>query len=155
MTQTPVDTLNTAESLRQFVEGVRDGDIRGDSYTEDITYTVSVELSVGSFRYGQIHLRVFVEEPEYTSQPEAYYRRLFAVDGSYAKLRQEIIDQIEPVCDITTSNSHEWQQPDPLRTNYPFVPEHLDADNTHIFEDYVKVRQHVALLELIETNRSN
>lgn len=144
------------ESLRQFMQGVKNGAIRGDFIQKQIAENIVVELSVGPFQYGYIHLRVMVDDERISPEKDMFYRRLYAIDTAYEDHHDTIASVVESENETPVRNAHEWEAEKPEKaTNAPFLPDEFNPDSTVFFSDYVQLRDDVTVVEALETNRAD
>ena len=147
------------EKVTGFLRGVKQGTIRGDFVRKYYSEDVALELSVGSFEMGYVHVRVFVECPEEDESEGMYYRRLQSVDNRYMELRSEIVDTIEKENETGIENAHEWRiqrtgKSQSLARDDMF-PKLLDASETLVFDAHVQIRDDVSMAEAVMTNRND
>lgn len=146
------------ESLEEFMQDVKQGYTRGDSVREQIVENVFVELSVADFQDGYIHFRIFVDDEKVLNrlpiEEGTYYRRLHAIDDVYATIHEEVSERIEAEVEAASGNAHEWEIRKPeTRGGYPFLPDELNGETTVAFEEHVRLRDDVTMIEAMETNR--
>lgn len=150
------------EKIENFIEGVKEGKIRGDYAIQNYNENITIETSVGSFEYGNIKLRVFVKYPDFEPGVGKYYRRLYKYDNKFAEYQNDIVGIIESYNETDINNSHEWQI---NKVSNHLIPEQIDdvnylghspsVDNVAVFEDTIKLRDDVTIGEAIMTNRKD
>ena len=142
--------------LHSFLRGVKNGDIRGDFVQKTVADNIIVELSVGSFEYGCVHLRVIVDESQVDVEKDTYYRRLYKIDDIYKTIHDSVQKLIQAENETPIRNAHVWQAPSQKTIrNHPAVPHWFDEDSTAFFEEHIRLRDDVTILEALKTNRSN
>jgi hypothetical protein len=142
------------KEVTSFIQGVKDGEIRGDFSQVTIHENIVLELSVGSFEYGHIHLRLLVEDSELQElEEEMYVQRLFAIDSSYQQVYDEIVSVIEDENESVETNAHSWEKTS-LESSHPSIPDTFDPEKTVAFEDLIRVHEDLSIEEAIQTNRS-
>jgi len=142
--------------LRSFLRGVKNGDIRGDFVQQTVADNIMVELSVGSFQYGCVHLRMIVDEPRLDVSEDTYYWRLYKIDDMYKNIHESVQKVIQVENETPVKNAHVWQAPSQDHVkNHPSLPDWFDENSTAFFEERIKIRDDVTIAEALETNRSN
>ena len=149
------------KSLEAFMQDVKQGYTRGDSVREQIVEDVFVELSVADFQDGYIHFRIFIDDEQVLNrvpiEEGTYYRRLYAIDDDddvYAAIHKEVSERIEAEVEAASGNAHEWEIRKPeTREDYPFLPDELNGETTVAFEEHIRLRDDVTMIEAMETNR--
>lgn len=140
--------------LKEFMQGVKAGDIRSNFVQEKVADNVLVELSVGPFQNGYINFRIFVDDERIDAEKGMYYRRLYAIDDKYKTIHKNVRDCIEEENECEVRNDHEWAATTKSRVKkHPALPEFLDTDSTVLFEYIVRLREDVSILEALKTNR--
>jgi len=142
--------------LHSFLRGVKNGDIRGDFVQRTVADNIIVELSVGSFEYGCVHLRIIVDEPQLDVREDTYYRRLYKIDEMYKNIHENVQKVIQAENETPIENAHVWQAPSQKNLkNHPSIPHCFDEDSTAFFEEHIQLRDDVTITESLKTNRSN
>lgn len=142
------------DELTAFMQDVKDGYVRGDSVQTMVAPNVCVELSVGPFQYGIIHIRVMVDDKQIEPSEGLYYRRLYNIDSKYADIHERIKKTVEAENETDVTNAHEWEckRPDEAQ-RYKWLPDELNPDSTVFFSGEVQLRNDVSVTEAMETNR--
>lgn len=144
------------EALTNFMQGVKEGRIRGDFAQERLAENVVVELSVGPFQYGNIHVRVMVDDERIDAEKGMYYRRLYSIDAKYEQYHETITELVEDENETPVSNAHEWEAESPEKPeDAPFLPNDFNPASTVFFGEYVQLRDDVTIVEALETNRTD
>lgn len=142
------------ESLTRFMQGVKNGEIRGDYVQTQIADNVVVEISVGPFQYGNIHLRMMIDDERIDAEEGMFYRRLYKIDEKYKEYHTRISSVVESENEAAVRNAHEWEAESPEKaSNAPFLPDKLSSDGTVFFSEYVQLRDDMTIIEALETNR--
>lgn len=144
-----------SSKLVEFMEGVKQGDIRGDAVQSRVSEDILVELSVGPFEYGYIHLRVLIDSKEIPHKEDMYYRRLYKYSDRYSEIHEEVSSIVEDENETEVTNAHEWESKVPVNPeNHPSIPSDFNVNRTMFFEDHVRLRDDVTIEEALTTNRS-
>lgn len=144
------------ERLKEFMRGVKDGEIRGDWVQSKVDDSIIIELSVGPFEYGHIHLRVLIDDERIDATEGMYYRHLYKIDSTYQDVHQEVQQVIEDENEAEVSNAHVWESARQEKVeNYPALPESFNPNTTVFFEDHIQLRDDVTIEEAIMTNRQD
>lgn len=144
------------KQLREFMRGVKEGEIRGNFVQTRIDEDTVVELSVGPFEYGHIHLRLLIDDDRINAEQEMYYRQLYTIDEKYRTLHQNLQSVIEDENEAAVANAHTWEAANHDKVeNYPDLPDGFTVESTVFFEDFVQLRDDVTIEEAILTNRTN
>lgn len=142
--------------LTDFMRGVKEGEIRGDVVQDRIDDDVIVELSVGPFQYGYIHLRLIIDNEEVPHKEDMYYRRLYKFGDRYMDIHDQVSELVEEENETAVTNAHEWESKVPVNPqSSPSIPEDFNENRTMFFEEYVQLRDDVTIEEAIVTNRSD
>lgn len=142
-------------SLKSFMQGVKDGTIRGDYTQQTFEENIIVELSVSTFEYGHIHIRILVNEPGLDTTTETYFNHLYPIDTNYKTVHTELIELFESENETPVRNDYMWtSQPREKVEEYPWIPDTFTPTETHIFDGYAQLRDDVTVAEAIETNRT-
>lgn len=142
------------ETARSFMRGVKEGEIRGDAVTIQVSDSIILELSVSTFEFGCIHLRVMVTDDRLDSADDYnHFQQLFAVDHSYQSFYDEVYELVESENETDVSNAHSWEATNP-NSNHPEAPEEFTSGSAVWFSSYVDLRDPLSMEEAIRTNRS-
>jgi hypothetical protein len=145
-----------SKPLVEFMNGVKQGNIRGDVVQVQVSETITVELSVGPFEYGYIHLRIIIEDQEIPHKDNMYYRRLYKYGDQYSELHKEVSHIIEQENETEVRNAHEWTSKTPVNPdNHPSIPDNFNVNKTMFFDDYIQLRNDVTIEEALKTNRTD
>lgn len=141
---------------REFMQGVKQGDIRGEAIQHRLTDNVVIELSVASFEYGHIHVRILVDEPELDAEEGTYFNHLYPIDDDYEQVHDEIITLVEAENETAVRNDYMWESSSPSKAkDFPWLPDDFNPETTTFFEDYAQLRDDVTIIEALETNRTD
>lgn len=142
------------ENVSEFLQGIKDGEYRGDYYQEEITESIRFEVSVGSFEYGHIHIRLLIEDKELTELPEdAYVQQSFRLNSEYQDVYDELVELLQQENESVVTNAHSWER-SAVATDHPSLPDTFDKKKTVFFEDFVRIHPDLSIEESIETNRT-
>lgn len=141
-------------SVSEFLQGVKEGEYRGDYHQEELTESIVFEVSVGPFEYGHVHIRLMIEDEALTELPEdAYVQRAFRIDPEYQDVYDELVELLVQENESEVSNAHSWER-SAVATDHPSLPDTFDEEKTVFFEDFVRIYPDLSIEEAIETNRT-
>lgn len=141
--------------IQSFLQGVKEGKIRGDYILGKIKDNIGVGVSVGSFEHGVVKLRVFVDDERVSEEQGMYYRRLYKYDKQYADIHERVSEIIEAENE-TVANSHAWKVEREKRAlSLPEIPTGLNPERTLVFEDKINLREPLGMTEALMTNRDD
>ena len=142
------------DKLETFLQNVKDGSIRGDYCQIPLSDTVHFELSVSTFEYGHVHLRLIVEDPNANNLPEgSYVQQLFRINSTYQDMYEKITSTIEKHNESNITNAHSWEKKDP-HSEHPSIPNSMNIHNVSLFEDHIQIHDPLSLEEALKTNRN-
>jgi hypothetical protein len=143
-------------NLSTFIEKVKEGEKRGDFCIEKTSENLYVEFSVGDFRFGNIHVRIWVEE-DIDPQKDMRFRRLHRIDDKYKKIHNEISKLLEQKNETSVSVAFEPSLEDTeiMSKNPELIPDSLETDNAYAFGEFVNLRDDVSMMEAMMTNRDD
>lgn len=148
LTETNIEVANS------FLRGVKEGSIRGDVVQITVSENIALELSVSTFEFGKIHLRVMVCDARLNSPNEYnHFQQLFRIDDQYREFYDDIVSVIEAQNETNVKNAHSWEASEP-NPNHPEIPDGFDVDEMVWFSEYVDLREELSMEEAIQTNRS-
>lgn len=147
------DIIKSMDKISDFIEDVKEGKIRGEYENTRISDNVYLEVSVGSFQYGRVLIRVWVEEKDIQNEEGLFYKRLYNIDQKYKMIHQDIKECIEKHNETDVPNHFEFQIKNPQRSDASITPDGLDSDHTVAFEGFVRLRDDVTMAEALMTNR--
>lgn len=145
------------DKIAEFIDGVKEGTIRGDYRTHQLYENLLVEVSVSDFQYGSVHVRVWVEETEIEPTEGLNFRTLRSVDSVYAEAQETIEELLENKNETEVSIFFEPEMRYPKRAekNTEMVPDQLSVNDTYCFDQMVQLRDDVSMAEAMMTNRED
>lgn len=143
------------DKISSFVESVKEGHKRGDYETQKLTDDVFLEVSVGSFQYGRILVRLWVDDQRIDGSEGTYYRNIYKIDDEYKRIHQSVRELIERHNETEVENHHEWKVQNEDRPDSNTVPDELDPQTTVAFEEFATLRDDVTMAEALMTNRDD
>lgn len=140
-----------------FIRDIKEGKVRGDYMSELVEDGVHIEISVGSFQYGKIVVRLWVEDPEISRKEGLNFRQLHRLEEKYSRIHKSVQNMLrqENETDVPVLFEPEVQIPDPAVNEPDFVPEGLAPDDTVSFQQSIRIRDDVSSAEALLTNRED
>jgi hypothetical protein len=144
------------KELRQYIQDIKEGLVRGDYNVFEVTGNVILSISVADFQFGDIHLRAYVEcDREY--EDNLFYKQLYRENKEYEKAHNIVVESIEAMREVDSYHAHEWQVSDKdigkAVEGLQKVSDKIDVDRTLIFDDHVQLRDDVTMAEAMMTNK--
>lgn len=141
--------------IKTFLQQVKNRQLRGEVIEMQLDDSAILELSVSTFEYGQIHLRMIVDDSRLSLEEDTYYQRTFTIDSKYEEYYTEIVELVESENESGVSNAHSWVSKIPKNIeDHPSIPYQFSSDTTIFFEEFIQLREPLSITEALETNRS-
>lgn len=143
--------------IREFLAGVKEGKYRGDYCRFQVRNNVLLEVSVGSFEFGTVKIRVLVDDDRIKPREGMYFRQLYRIDEEYKRIHDEISSSINSEDETAVTHSHEWSISDTNESKsldeQGWLPGSFEYETTSVFNDTIQIRDDVTIEEAILTNR--
>lgn len=145
------------EKVKEFLHGVKEGVIRGDYTTYKLRENVFLEVSVADFQYGNVHVRLWVEDEKIEPEEGMNFRKLHKISSEYTDVQQSVQTLLEQEneTEVSVFLEPEMKRPSRATDNPDMVPRELQSNSTYGFDQMVQLRDDVSIAEAMMTNRED
>lgn len=144
------------ENMEDYMREIKEGNIRGDYKVFQVTDNVYVSISVADFQFGDVHIRAYVESGR-DAEENLYMKQLYRENDEFKRAHRLLKQSIRNVREVDTYHAYELQirnsNSREIAEDIEVVSNNIDLDNILIFDDHIKLRDDVTLMEAMMTNK--